>query len=305
MSINELRKTYFYRLLAAEIHKFIVKLNPENEMRRAYYKTFHQYPNLDNPSNLIEKIFWMQLHTDTSMWTKCADKYAMREYVKECGYEDFLPQNYGKWERAEYVDFDTLPNEFVLKSNNGCGTVMVVRDKNKLDIKTVKKKIKQWLQIPFGWSGAELHYTRIQPCIIAEELLIQDEEQKLFSPNSQVDYKIWCINGITESILVVYDRDKNGYCLDLYDTKWKCIKDKLKINGHFKIRDNEVPKPICLDLMLEMAKQLARPFPEVRVDFYVVNGKPIIGELTFSTGYGYFTDDYYEYLGEKICINKN
>ena len=288
--------------MATIIHKCSVKLNPENEMRRAYYKAFHRYPDLANPHNLIEKIFWMQLHSDTSMWTMCADKYSMREYVKECGYEDFLPQNYGKWDKAEDIDFDALPKGFVLKTNNGCGTVMVVKDKNKLDTKKVKKKLKQWLYIPFGYSGAELHYTRIKPCIIAEELLSQDEDQKLFSPGSMVDYKVWCINGETQSILVVFDRQKDGYCLDLYDTEWNRMSDKLKNNGHFRFCEMKLPKPKCLDKMLLIAQGISKRFPEVRVDFYVVANKPIIGELTFTTGYGYFTDEYYDYLGHKLKL---
>ena len=237
------------------------------------------------------------------MWTKCADKYAMREYVKVCGYEEYLPKNYGKWDSADEIDFNSLPNEFVLKSNNGCGTVLIVRDKTILDIKATRKKMKQWLKVPFGWSGGELHYTQIKPCIIAEELLHQDDEQVKISPNSIVDYKVWCINGEPENVLLVYGRDKSGYYLDLYNTQWERLDDKLKKNAHFLFNDQPVQKPTCLSEMLEMAKELSRPFPEVRVDFYIVDGKPMIGELTFSTGFGYFTDDYYEYLGNKLNIS--
>lgn len=302
MFIN--KKNYYYRLLAAYVHKLLVMIGPEREMRRTYYKTYHRYPNITNPRNLIEKIFWMQLHADTSMWTKCADKYAMREYVEECGYKDNLPMNYGRWDNANDIDFESLPNEFVLKSNNGCGTVLVVRNKSELDINSTRIKMKQWLKIPFGWAGGELHYTRIKPCIIAEELLHQDEEQKTFSPGSIVDYKVWCIAGDLESILVVYDRNNTGYSLDLYDTNWNRINGKLQSVGHCKLQDETIPRPICLTDMLSMAKKIAKPFPEVRVDFYIVDGKPIIGELTFSTGYGYFTDDYYNYLGSKIDLSK-
>lgn len=304
MVMNGIKNTCIYKLLASYFHKFSVKINPENEMRRAYYKTYRKYPNLQSPKNLIEKIFWLQLHTDTTMWTKCADKYAMRDYVKECGYEDYLPKNYGKWDRVKDVDYDSLPKEFVLKSNNGCGTVMVVKNKEALDTKAVQKKLSQWLKVPFGWAGGELHYTRIKPCIIAEELLHQDEEQLSFSPESMVDYKVWCINGEPENVLVVYGRTDVGYKLDFYDTQWNRMDDKLKKGGHFVCCEKEVPKPVCLNEMLRIAQKIASPFPEVRVDFYIVDGKPIIGELTFSTGYGYFTDDYYNYLGSKIDLSK-
>lgn len=292
---------YLYKILAAKVHKFIVSINPEAEMRRVYYKTYHRYPDLKEPKNLIEKIYWMQLHTDTSMWTKCADKYAMREYIKECGYEDHLPQNYGHWTNVDDIDFDVLPDEIVLKSNNGCGTVMVIKNKKKLDVKKTKRKLKQWLRIPYGWAGGQLHYTRIKPCIIAEELLHQEGDDS----NALTDYKIWCFNGVPECILVVHNRSKKvNYILDMYDTNWNRIPNSLKTNEHYTGNEDKYPKPKCLEQMLSMASNISKPFPEVRVDFYVINNKPIVGELTFTSGYGNYTDDFYDYLGGKVDLKK-
>ncbi len=264
----------------------------------------HDGFNIDEPKSLIEKITWMELHTDTSLWTLCADKYRMREYVAQCGFEDYLPKLYGCWDNPESIDFGRLPNEFVLKANNGCGTVKIIKDKSTINERRLKKELKRWLRHKFGYLGAQLHYLSIVPCILAEELLHQDEVQNVFSPESIVDYKVWCINGEPESVLVVYGRDNHGYSLDLYDTEWNRMSDKLNQNGHFKFHKEGIPKPECLTRMLDMAKSLSKSFPEVRVDFYNINGKPIIGELTFSTGYGYFTDEYYEYLGEKIDLEK-
>lgn len=301
--MKALHKYYSYRWLAARIHKFIVWFNPKNEMRRTYYKVYHQFPDLDNPQNLIEKIFWMQLHTDTSMWTRCADKYAMREFVKECGFEDYLPQNYGKWENVDDIDFSLLPNEFVLKTNNGCGTVLIVRDKDSINEKATLKKLQQWLNVPFGWAGAELHYTRIKPCIIAEELLHEDSEDGKEATRSLTDYKIWCFSGKPECILVVHDRSERvNYTLDMYNTQWERIPNSLKLNKHHAEDDEILPKPSCLNQMMEMAAKLSSPFVEVRVDFYVIKGKPYVGELTFTSGYGNYTDSFYEYLGSKIQL---
>ena len=264
----------------------------------------HDDFDIDNPKSLIEKITWLELNTDTSLWTLCADKYRMREYVARCGLSEYLPKNYGHWENPSDIDFSQLPNEFVLKANNGCGTVKIIRDKSTINEKKLKKELKRWLKRPFGYMGAQSHYLSIKPCILAEELLHQDEEQKAFSPESFVDYKVWCINGKPENVLVVYGRNDAGYSLDLYDTSWERLDEKLKKNGHFVFRVEKIPKPDCLDEMLSMAKKMAEPFPEVRVDFYVVDRKPVIGELTFSTGYGYFTDEYYEYLGTKVDLSK-
>lgn len=265
-----------------------------------YKLAFRKNINWGNPRNLIEKINWLQLNTDTSMWTLCADKYKMREYVASKGYADNLPKLYGHWYDVDSIDFDSLPNSFVLKINNGCGTVLVIKNKTEIDVEKVKQKLKKWLSKPFGYVGAQYHYLRIQPCFLAEELLTNDDTHKKISPNSMVDYKVWCINGEPESILMVFDRTSHDYCLDLYDTNWVKLKNKFSSNPHCRISSINIEKPACLTKMLEMAKNLSMPFPEVRVDFYIVKGEPIIGELTFTTGFGYFTEDYYNYLGEKM-----
>lgn len=302
MNIKSIKKNHIYGRWAGCVHYFTAKLNPRLEARRCYKTVFGREPDLDNPKDLIEKIYWLQFNTDTSLWTKCADKYKMREYVEQCGYDSYLPTLLGKWDDANDIDFNILPDSFVLKTNNGCGTVYIVKDKTNLNEEKTRRMIKQWLALSFGWSGAQLHYTRIKPCVIAEELISKEPEHELFSPDSMVDYKVWCINGKPENILVVYNRNKEGYSLDLYDTGWCRMSDKLEKNGHYFFHDTEIPKPACLQEMLEISKSLSKPFPEVRVDFYVSNGSPVIGELTFTTGYGYFTNEYYLYLGNLINI---
>lgn len=264
----------------------------------------HDDFNIDDPKTLIEKITWMELHTDTSMWTLCADKYRVREYIAQCGLSDFLPKLYGHWDDPETIDFSQLPNQFVLKANNGCGTVMVVKDKKTLDEIQVKKTLKKWVSRLFGYMGAQSHYLSIKPCIIAEELLQQEPSHAAFSPHSLVDFKVWCINGMPESVLVTYNRHKGKHDLDLYDLSWKRKKDCINFNGSFGYSEQPLPKPKSLDKMLEMAQILSKGFPEMRVDFYEVDGRPVIGELTLSAGYGNLTKEYYEYLGGKIDLKK-
>lgn len=287
------------------LKKILFQIDPKIEINRCYRNAFNKMPNLNNPQDLIEKIYWMELNTDTSLWTKCADKYLMREYVKECGCESYLPKLLAKWDSAAEMDFSSLPNEFILKTNNGCETCYIVHDKYKEDILKVKHLFNKWMKIEFGYAHSQIHYLGIKPCIIAEELLSQSSEEKKFSPSSLVDYKVWCINGIPESIWVAYDRKEEYVGMDLYDTKWNRMPDKLVSINHYRYNESiHIPKPICLDEMLQVATTLSKPFPEVRVDFYVINNKPIVGELTFSTGYGYFTYEYYGYLGNKTDISK-
>lgn len=298
-----LNKSYLYRKLAYLYQKISVGINPKAEINRNYVLRFGQKPDLEHPHNLIEKIYWMQLHCDTSIWSLCADKYRMREYVKSRGFERYLPKLYGVWEDPSNIIWDDLPNQFVIKTNNGCASVIIVDDKLTLDKRNAQKQLKQWLAIPYGYRGYQPHYLSIKPCIIAEELLIQDRELTLLS-KSMVDFKVWCFNGKPESIFVAYNRNKNLLNVDLYDTNWNRLRHCLRNHGIDKVNDDVVfSKPECLEEMLMIASKLSMGHPQMRVDFYIVNAKPVIGELTMATGYGYFTEDYYNHLGDLTDIS--
>lgn len=288
------------------MYRVAYAIKPRYAADLMYYHAFHKRMDLDNPKTLVEKINWMQFNADTTMWSICADKYRMREYVISKGFEENLPKLYGHWENPDDIDFDSLPKEFVLKSNNGCGTVKIVRDKGQLDVEATRKMLKSWLK-PYGYVGGQTHYLRIKPCIIAEELLHQSEDQNAFSPGSLVDYKMWCFNGEPESIWVAYNRH-NALMVNmaLYDKDWNPMPQYLRDTNLEKYDPNvSIPKPTCLEEMLSIARKLTEPFPEVRFDFYVINGKPYIGEFTFTSGYGFYTEEYYNYLGSKVDLSKS
>lgn len=301
---NLLNKSHFYRVMVAAYKKKQLRKYPHKEIERIYNLAFNKKPDIDNPTNLIEKIYWMELYADLTLWTKCADKYLVRDYVKDCGYESYLPKLLGKWDSADVFSIKDLPEKFIIKTNNGCGTCIPVKNKSLIDENEIRKQLKTWLEIPYGYSNTQLHYLNIPRCIIVEELLENDDQGNGFSPNSLVDYKVWCINGKAECILVVYDRRQGLYCLDLYDVNWNRMKEQLYFNNHYEFREPLVPKPDCLSDLICIAENLSKPFPEVRVDFYILNNRPYFGELTLSTGYGYFTEEYYKYLGEKIDLTK-
>lgn len=303
--MSNIRQTFLYQWISVGIKKILIKANPIWEINRCYKKVFNgKLPDLKNPQNLIEKIYWMELHTDTSLWSKCTDKYLMREYVADCGYADFLPKLLAKWNKAKDINFSELPEEFILKTNNGCGTCYIVKDKKKEDLSRIKKLFKKWLRIQrVGYTNAQLHYLKITPCIIAEELLHASKEDSLISPASLIDYKVWCFSGKPECILVTYDRKDDRHFVDMYDLDWNRKDDCInKTRANFK--QTPIPKPKCLQQMLEMASVLSKPFSEVRVDFYIVNSIPIVGELTFSTGYGNYTEKMYDYLGSLVDLSR-
>ncbi len=302
-----LNKSYLYRLMAYHVQKWSVEQNPMHEINRYYVPVFGKKPDLENPKNLVEKIYWMQLHCDLSSWTLFADKYRMRDYVKSCGYEQNLPILYRVWHTMDEFtehEWKKLPQQFVLKANNGCGTVMVVKNKNKHDFKKIKSKLTHWIAIPYGYRGYQPHYLGIKPCVFAEELLSQDQELQQVSPESMIDFKVWCFNGKPECILVTYNRDNGSYNRDLYDTNWNRMYSELRIHENVITDKNIVfPCPICLDEMLQIASRMSIGQPQMRVDFYIVNKKPIIGELTMAAGFGSFTPDFYDKLGDLTDIN--
>ncbi len=279
--------------------------DPRINANRVYRAVFKKDINWDNPKNLIEKIYWLQLFTDTTLWTKCADKYRMREYVESKGLVRLLPKLYGHWERGEDIDFAALPQSFVLKTTNGCGQVLLVKDKSELDISSTIKLLNEWMTLKYGFTDAQIHYSRIKTCIIAEEYLTTKEQKE---DTSLIDYKVWCFHGKPEYILVVYDRvilgENKGYSLSAYDLDWNDISDRALRKDNIHYSGKPVPRPERLQDMIEYAKILSENFAEVRVDFYETDGRLSLGELTFTTGYGSHTNEFYEYLGSKIDLSK-
>ena len=267
-------------------------------MIRCYYKIFGRFPNFKNPKSFIEKIYWLQLNSDTSLWTFCTDKYRVREYIVQKGLGEYLNTIYSVWDKPERVDLSILPNEYILKTNNGCNQMVVVNGKGIINEKVILEQLRWWYNHPFGVSGGQLHYLRIKPCIIAEKLLpIQRGEKSL------IDYKIWCFSGNPFCILVTYGRTERTVNIALYDLNWIPMPQYIKSTNHVIAKSgNAIPKPVCLDEMLKIAKILSEEIPQVRVDLYDINNRPVFGELTFSTGFGYFTDEFYQILGDLTVL---
>ena len=279
---------------------FSLKFYPRHILNASYRSVFNKKINWDNPTDLIEKIQWLQLYSDTSLWTLCSDKYLVRKFVEENGCGHTLNTLYGKWHDAEQIEWSNLPDSFVIKMNNSCGQNILVKDKIDLDIPVATKQLKKWMKSKYGYASAQIHYSRIEPCIIAEKFLMNETNPT----QSLIDYKIWCFHGVPEFVLVVYNRTKNNYSLSAYDLDWNNISDYAfnKMNQHFS--GENIRKPSSFNEMLEVSKKLSQNFPQVRIDFYDIDNKAIFGEMTFTTGYGYFSEKFYNYLGSKIYLEK-
>lgn len=277
---------------------------PELMVRLRYFVRFRRPINLKHPQTLNEKILSLSLRSDTTIWTRLADKYNVRGYIEEHGLSDILVPLVGYWTKAEDIDFDKLPNSFVLKTTQGSGDIIIVKDKDSINKDNVRKQMDKALHTKYGELEGGKHYMRISPAIIAEALLTNDEISKIHS-TSIIDYKIWCFNGKVHYIWACCNRDKNGTDVMTYDINWNAHPEYSVFYDHYR-RGSLIPKPENFEQMINIAETLAKPFPVVRVDLYNLNGKIYFGEMTFTSLGGlmnFYTDDFQRMCGNIIDLN--
>jgi hypothetical protein len=233
--------------------------------------------NLKNPKTSDEKLLWLNLYWKHPLKTECADKYTMRLYVEKKGFGHVLPKIFGVYNSVNEINFDTLPDRFVLKCTHGCGFNIFCENKEVFDIADAKRKLDRWMAIDYSRYAGELHYSGMTPRIICE-IFLDDLVSDL-----PVDYKIYCFHGKPHCILVVCGRDFNGQNVtsDFYDIDWKT---KLPYYKSSLNSENFTPRPESLEEMLEVSEALSKPFPFVRMDFYNIRGKAVLGEMTFTPG---------------------
>lgn len=251
-----------------------------------------------HPKTIDEKINWLKYNTDTSMWTRLADKYRVRQYVTDCGLDDILVPLYGKWDNAADIDWDSLPRQFVMKTNNASKSVLICKDKDSLDTAYWTKEVDKWMHSDYSAEKGEIHYRGIPPCIIAEKLL--DATKQPVPSSSLIDYKVWAFDGKPAYIWCCLNRTQDSVEVITYDTQWDAHPEYSEDYYHFIPTDKRLPRPITLDKMLDAAARLSKGFPQVRVDFYEVDGKLYFGEMTFTSSAGingFYTKEFLLELG--------
>lgn len=262
--------------------------------------------NYDDPQDFNQaliKLSWQNSRNAKmrELMPLCADKYTVREYVATRGYVDTLNELYGVYDKVDDIDFDALPNQFVMKMNNASGRNWICKNKSQCDWLERKQQFAEWLKDnEFGWQSGEWQYALIKPRIIIEKYLDSLGESSL------IDYKFHCFHGEPYSCLVGYNRnpeDPHGeVCFDDYDMDWKRTE---RIHPTWHKNRHHIPRPKNYERMIEMARQLSRDFEYVRFDLYEVEGKILFGEMTF-TPHGnvmeYYTQDTLEEM--LIAYNK-
>ncbi|MFR5766183.1 MAG: ATP-grasp fold amidoligase family protein [Clostridia bacterium] len=249
------------------------KLFSNEFMSKLYFKiVLKEKLDLKNPRTFNEKLQWLKLYyyPQNDLAVKCADKYKVREYIKDKGYENTLVPLLGAWDNVEDIDWDSLPNKFVLKCNHGCAYNIVCSDKTEFDRIKAKKQLNTWLKEDFGAFNIEPHYSNIKKHKITCEKFLGD---------NLVDYKFFCFNGIPKFIYVssdlIHDRQARIGFFNIDGSKINLKRDdyasieKIKLLSFY----NE---------MLKMASKLCKDFPFVRVDFFVTKNKYYFAELTFT-----------------------
>lgn len=267
------------RILAA-----VGRRNPALILKLRYFRRHHKWLDLDAPiermPNLITYILAQAVkNRDNKHWAMLADKYAVRQYVAQrIGAEHLIPL-VAKWDSPADIDFAACPDSFVMKTNNGCGDIVFVHDKTTADRAAIAAKFARTLRSRYAEASGQLHYGLIKPCIIAEALVEQGEGHK-----SLTDYKVCCVNGTPQAVLVFADRDE----VDHFDFKMNAYTPSWQLIAPGKtpadVADAPVApgKPEALAELLRLAAELAHGLEYVRVDMYMVGDRVYFGEMTLS-----------------------
>lgn len=263
-------------------------------LKLIYYAHFGKKLDLNHPKSFNEKLQWLKLYDRNPEYTKMVDKYEAKQYVKEKIGEEYIIPTLGVWDDPEQIDFDTLPQQFVLKCTHDSGGLVICRDKSSLNIEEAKKKLKKRLKFQYYNWGREWPYKNIKPRIIAEAFMEDG------SGTGLNDYKVMCFEG-EPKIIQVHRGRFTTHTQDFYDTQWQ----KLEITQEFPASEIPMEKPEFLGEMLTLSKKLAQNLHQIRVDWYYTKNHLYFGEMTFFDGSGFDgfePDEYDALLGSWIKI---
>lgn len=252
--------------------------------------------DLDHPKTYNEKLQWIMLYDRRPLYTLMVDKFAVKEFIAGIIGKDYLVPTIASWDSVDEIDFNSLPNQFVLKANNGVGGLVICSNKSKLDIVRAKKRLDKALHMDLYKLTREWPYKNVPPKLFAEAYL---------GSNLQ-DYRVYCFNGEPKMIYSYTNQSREDgnkpdlpYC-DIFDCEWNPMPFHQKA-----LPKGNVPKPHGLDVMLDCSRRISKGIPHLRVDFYEVNGKVYIGELTLFAGAGmskFYPEEWDGILGSWIVL---
>ena len=229
--------------------------------------------DLKNPKTYSEKLQWIKLYDRNPLYVRLVDKYEVKEYIKEKIGSEYVIPTIGIWDRVEDIPFDQLPSQFVLKCTHDSGGIIICKDKDQFDVKKAKKELNKYLHKSFYWYGREWPYKQVKPRIIAEKYMEDSKTHELR------DYKFFSFDGQVKALFIATGRQNPND-----ETRFDFFNESFNhldlINGHPNA-DIVPEKPVCFDEMKSLAASLSIGIPQVRIDFYEVNGRVYFGEMTF------------------------
>jgi hypothetical protein len=268
-----------------EVKNFIytaMKIIPDETYLKMLYRIkIGEKLNLSTPQTFNEKLQWLKLHDRKPEYTKMVDKLEVKKYVSELIGEQYIIPTLGVWDNFDNIDFNSLPNQFVLKCTHDSGGLVICKDKKSLDKTAAKSKIEMALKRNFYYVAREWPYKNVKPRIIAEEYMADSGKKNGdVVDDNLTDYKIFCFDGVPKLIMTVRDRQLgSGKSLHrIYDTDWNITDIDLDHRGGEKVSE---ARPDQLNEMLNIASVLSKGIKHLRVDLYIVDGKIFFGELTF------------------------
>lgn len=258
-----------------ELYKYI----PDKlYLKLMYFRVFHKRLNLKNPQTFNEKLQWLKLYDRKPLYTKLVDKYEVREYIKETIGEEYLIPLLGVWNSFDEIDFESLPEQFVLKCTHDSGGIRICKDKKVFDYTEAKKFFEERMKKNYYYAGREWPYKDVEPRIIAEKLMGDYSCQEL------KDYKMMCFNGKVQCTFVCSDRfASSGLKVTFFDNDWRV----LPFERHYPKSSINISKPKCFNKMINLSEKLTTDIPFARIDFYEIEGKVYFGEITFYPGCGF------------------
>lgn len=245
-------------------------------LHRRFHEVTGDELNLEQPVTFNEKLQWLKLYNHDPSYTRLVDKLTFKEYVSETLGKEYVIPLLGAWDHFDEIDFTRLPDEYVLKCTHDSGSVVIVTRDNPLDKVEVRSILEERLAINYYWMGREWPYRNAGRRIIAEQYMHDDDAEEL------KDYKLFCFMGEVKLIQVDFDRFQ-VHKRNVYDTEWNYIPLEIKFPTAPEVL---IPRPQCLSEMIRLAEILSKGIPHVRVDCYVVNDHPLVGEMTFFHGGG-------------------
>lgn len=273
-----MKKTGMGKKLRGGVKRILTALSPKLETALNYRFVTGEWLDWRKPQDINAKINWLKVNSyyNNPVVTDCIDKYKIREWLERKGFRDICPTLYGVYDSAEELDWDSFPQQFVVKCNHSCGANLIVRDKTKLDCREAEKTLNRWMKEDY-WREGEVQYRFIRKKIIVEEYLGDGEDLK--------SYKFFCFHGKPKVLYLAMEEDRY---IDYYDMDFRHLPYSLPGHEHYL---KKLHKPETFEEMASLAGRLSREFPFVRVDLYDAKGKIYVSELTFVPTGGYMKID--------------